>query len=69
MGSLPLSPILSVCLLSYMKASALPHTEVPSDLPELSSHLLFFQTLEPSTPQKGKDTTKKKKKQFGKKSE
>lgn len=42
--------------------------EVPYDLPDLPSHLLFFQTLEPNTPQKGKDTTKKKKKQFGKKS-
>lgn len=30
--------------------------------------ILFFQTLEPNTPQKGKDATKKKKKQFGKKS-
>lgn len=39
-----------------------------TDLSELSSHLLFFQTLEPNTPQKGKDATKKKKKQFGKKS-
>lgn len=36
-------------------------------LPELSSHLLFFQTLEPNTPQKGKESSKKKKKQFGKK--